>query len=505
MNLVDLHRGKIMDNLHVLSIFLGCFVVLLSLYWWYKQRKYKLPPAGPWGLPFVGYLPFLGQQPFKTLIHFTKKFGNIYSLNLGGSYTVVLNDFESVKEAFNNPAIQDRPPNLFDFHPDGLGLAGNNGLEWIEQRRYAMKTLKDAGMAKVPWESNLQAEVEDFLAILEDQDGKPYDVTDALLNSVSNNMTTIILEKRLLKGDPRRTIVDNGVKAVIVTFSTLDPAFLFPSIAKFIAKLGFTSYSKNFKKMLAFNRLIRSEIKSRQKISTSEQNESNFIDGYLQEMERMKGKEVQNYFNEKNLIGVAQTLVIGGSEGPRTLLTWLFLAMATNPEIQKKVQKEIDTVLGKDGKIRWSERSKLPYTYAATLEANRWRTVSPLGVLHRVREDTTVGGYDVPKGSNVMSNIYALHNDPRYWKDPGTFNPDRFLLKDGTVALGRVDSYMPFSFGRRICPGEMIAMMEIFQYFLSIMQRFDILPLENNPPNLEGINGGTFHAVEQKLRYVPRN
>ncbi|GBM58606.1 hypothetical protein AVEN_163272-1 [Araneus ventricosus] len=59
--------------------------------------------------------------------------------------------------------------------------------------------------------------------------------------------------------------------------------------------------------------------------------------------------------------------------------------------------------------------------------------------------------------------------------------------------------------GRRICPGEMIAMMEIFHYFTAVMQRFDIRPLENSPPNVDdGINGATYQPVPQKLKYIPR-
>ncbi|GFT19233.1 cytochrome P450 2J6 [Nephila pilipes] len=430
----------------MLSIIIGCLVLTLSLYWWYSERRYKLPP-GPWGVPIIGYVPFLGDEPFKTLIKLSEKYGKVFSINFGGSLTIILNDFESVKETYNNPVILDRPPNIFDFHPDGLGFAGYNGFEWIEQRRHAMKILRDIGTDKIPWESNLEAEVDDFIRILKERGGQPIEVTDPLSASVSNNMTSLILGKRLLKEDPRRTIVDNGVKAVTRTFSGLSLVTFFPKFMQFVAGLGLSSFAEDFHKMLTFNKFIRNEIKCRKEIPPDEQNEEIFIDGYLQKMQKFKERGIRTYFNEKNLISTAQTLVIGGSEPSRIALEWLFLSTSNYPEIQKKIQREIDAVLGKDGRLNWSQRTKLPYTYATMLEALRWKTIVPLGVAHRTSEDTKIGGYHIPKDTNVMANIYALHNDPKYWKDPETFKPERFLHEDGSSIMRRLDSYAPFSVG----------------------------------------------------------
>ncbi|CAL1284554.1 unnamed protein product [Larinioides sclopetarius] len=243
----------------------------------------------------------------------------------------------------------------------------------------------------------------------------------------------------------------------------------------------------------------------RKKILPAEWNEEIFIDEYLKEMQKVKEKGTKTWFNENNLIGSAEAFILGGSDTSRTFLCWIFLAMATHPEVQENVQKEIDTVLGKDGKLPWSERAKLPYTYATLLENNRWRTVTPLSLPHCASEDTRIGGYDVPKGWNVVSNVYSLHNDPKYWKDPDSFRPERFLDKNGCLIMTRLDSYAPFSLGRRICPGETVAMMEIFHYFTAVMQRFDIRPLEDSPPNVdEGVDGVTYQPVRQKLRYIPR-
>ncbi|GBM58608.1 Vitamin D 25-hydroxylase [Araneus ventricosus] len=324
-------------------------------------------------------------------------------------------------------------------------FAGHNGAEWIEQRRFAMKTLKDIGIGRIAWESSVESEVEDFVQLLEQQGGKPYDVHDPLSTSVSNNITSIILGKPLLRGDPRRAIVDGGIEGAIMSFSSSSLASLFPFLMQFLAKLGLSSHADTFKKVSDFHNFIKSEMERRKKIPSDEWNEEIFIDGYLKEIEKIKGKGMKAWFNENNLMGSSQALLIGGSDTSRTFLSWIFLAMAAYPEVQKNVQKEIDAILGKDGKLPWSERAKLPYTYATILETNRWRSITPLGVLHCASEDTKIGQYDIPKGSSVLPNIYSLHNDPKYWKDPDSFRPERFLDKNGCLIPTRLDSYAPFS------------------------------------------------------------
>lgn len=62
----------------------------------------------------------------------------------------------------------------------------------------------------------------------------------------------------------------------------------------------------------------------------------------------------------------------------------------------------------------------------------------------------SVGGYFLPKGTVVFPNIWAVHNDPRYWENPNAFNPERFLNEEGTELLPKSDHLMPFSIGEQL-------------------------------------------------------
>lgn len=86
-------------------------------------------------------------------------------------------------------------------------------------------------------------------------------------------------------------------------------------------------------------------------------------------------------FAEDSLKGTLISLITGGSETGRTTIIWTLIAMADNPRKQQKVHEELDRVIGKDGLIRWSDRFKVPYTYATLFESMRWASVAPLSAL----------------------------------------------------------------------------------------------------------------------------
>ncbi|CAG7725661.1 unnamed protein product, partial [Allacma fusca] len=124
----------------------------------------------------------------------------------------------------------------------------------------------------------------------------------------------------------------------------------------------------------------------------------------------------------------------------------------------------------------------MPYTHAVIFESLRCSSVAPIGIARRVLEDIEVGGYIVPKETLVFSNIYAAHHDPDVWADPYSFKPERFLSSDRTHIV-KYNDLVVFSFGKRACPGEVLAKDQLFIFLTSILQRFVISldPSEKRP------------------------
>ncbi|KAI0340920.1 cytochrome P450 [Trametopsis cervina] len=166
----------------------------------------------------------------------------------------------------------------------------------------------------------------------------------------------------------------------------------------------------------------------------------------------------------------------GGSDTTFSLLETFFCVMAMFPDIQSKVQRELDEVIGHERLPSYEDRDSLPYVQATVLECVRWLPVLPLGVAHRLTEDDFYGGYFLPAGTVTMPNTWAMLHNPKDYPNPEKFYPDRFI-QDGRINKAvRNPTNMAFGFGRRICPGRHLALDTAFLMIASVLHTFNVLP-----------------------------
>ena len=124
--------------------------------------------------------------------------------------------------------------------------------------------------------------------------------------------------------------------------------------------------------------------------------------------------------------------------------------MAMYPDIQRRVQDEIDSVVPKGGLPSLQDRSKLVYTEAVMFEVLRWAAISPFGGLHVVSETFDYQGYTFPKESLLLCNIWGVHRNPEVWNEPNRFNPERFLDTTGKINKNLTEHVIPFGVGKRL-------------------------------------------------------
>ncbi|KAL8494652.1 hypothetical protein ACS0TY_025475 [Phlomoides rotata] len=120
--------------------------------------------------------------------------------------------------------------------------------------------------------------------------------------------------------------------------------------------------------------------------------------------------------------------------------------------LMKKLQKELESVVGMDHTVEESHLDKLQYLDCVVKEAFRLHPVVPLLLPHESIEDCVVDGFHIPKKSRIMVNVWAIGRDPNVWHDPLSFTPERFMGSNIDVK-GHNFQLLPFSSGRRGCPG----------------------------------------------------
>ncbi|XP_025759000.1 cytochrome P450 2J2 [Oreochromis niloticus] len=225
-----------------------------------------------------------------------------------------------------------------------------------------------------------------------------------------------------------------------------------------------------------------------------------YIDSFLIEMGEKEDKDSGFYL--ENLKACTMDLFGAGTETTTTTLHWGLLYMIHYPDIQKKVQAEIDAVVGSSRQPSTSDRENMPFTDAVIHEIQRMGNIIPLNVVHMANKNTTLEKYSIPKGTKILAPLHSVLHDESMWETPHSFNPQHFLDQDGKFR--KREAFLPFSAGKRVCLGEQLARMELFLFFTSLLQRFSLSAPAGEKPSLDFILGATLSPKPYRLCAVPR-
>ena len=163
-------------------------LVAVAVLLWYIANIYNtnLPP-GPWGLPIVGYLPFLGSKPQETLLNLSHKYGDIFTICMGSFTTVVVNGAEKIKETLvTNAGVFDSRPDFYTFSISKEGLTrGQYNERWIMLNKIITNRFNRILNSKThPLEDLLVDEAKQFLSAVMWHNGKPFDPKKKLVRYV---------------------------------------------------------------------------------------------------------------------------------------------------------------------------------------------------------------------------------------------------------------------------------------------------------------------------------
>ncbi|XP_076087525.1 cytochrome P450 2E1-like [Mytilus galloprovincialis] len=489
-------------NVSITEVLIGITVGLICWLWMRSRRPADFPP-GPIPLPLIGNVHQLsGGNIVKAFRRLRKEYGDIFSLSIGSSWVVVVNGANDLRELLlkRGDSISDRP-NIFILKlRDNHGIIASNGTTWRQQRTFAHLKLRDFGFGRRSFESSISEEVDIFLKYLEDLKGKPFDVSEKLNISVSNNVMSIIIGRRFDYDDPKFKYFIGLLTANFKNAALAGPLYFFPILAKLPGDMF--GAKKIVDISVKLRQFYRDEI-AEHKASFDENNIRDFTDAYLKEIALHKN-EKDTTFTEKQLMWLISDFFTAGTETTSTTLRWAMVFLLNNPKVQTKMRKEIEDVIGSGRPPQLSDQKNLNYCVAVIHEVLRLGNISPTSLPHSVSEDVFYKGYKIPKGAIVMPMLDSVLSDESNFPNSHEFIPERFIDNDGNLV--DLDKVIAFSIGKRNCTGESLARMELFLYLTSLIQRFELVPPEGeDPPTLEGFYGTTHSPLPFTLRVLSRH
>ncbi|KAF2075425.1 hypothetical protein CYY_003254 [Polysphondylium violaceum] len=452
----------------ILLIFLYIFFDFIK-----KNKRFsKNDPPGPISLPFIGDLGRLSKSPpHKALFELSKTYGKIFRIWLGDNYTIVISDPQLIREIFvkNFESFTNR------LHTYPTRFVSNNFRNlnsgdyeyWTKNRQmvsHAFTNVKLRSFASVIEEESL-----DLIETMKEFERQqiPFSPKNYTKKYSMNIILQYIFSDKLKVQDGE---TENN--KIFTLAKEIDKLFLYVGtfrMEKYINVIGwvsymlkkyiFTSFKENLDKTV--NDIVDEHIKT-----IDRENPRDLLDSIIMQC------DLNDKFEKQLPAMIGADLLLAGTETSASSIEYFIMIMANNPLVQQKAFEELNQVIGKGNQVKLSHHKSTPYLNAVIKEASRIKTTAPLGLPRTANQDIMIGDYFIPKGTQILMNIYALANDECYWDQPNVFDPTRFLNNNHS------DRYIPFGVGPRNCVGSNLANDEIYIACANILLNFEITSVD---------------------------
>nr|XP_033796570.1 steroid 17-alpha-hydroxylase/17,20 lyase isoform X2 [Geotrypetes seraphini] len=425
---------------------------------------------------------------------------------MGPHYWVVVNHHKHAKEVLlkKGKIFAGRPRTVTTdiLTRDGKDIAfGTYSTSWKFHRKLVHSVLSMFGEGSLALQNIICREADALLETLTNLQGKAIDMAPELTRAISNVVCSLCFNSAYKRGDPEfesMLLYSRGIVDTVAKNSLVD---IFPWLKIFPNKdLDLLKKSIKVRDQLLLKKF------NEHKEAYSNDKVEDLIDALLNAKHNM---ETNQQFQELGLTDDYILMTVGdifgaGVETTITALKWAIAYLLHYPEIQRKIQEELDRKIGLERHPLLSDRKNLPFLEATISEVLRIRPVAPLLIPHVALEESSIGEYTIPKGTRVIINLWSLHHDENEWKNPDTFDPGRFLDEEDNHVYSPSPSYLPFGAGIRVCLGEILAKMELFLLLSWILQRFTLETNDQTLPDLEGKWGVVLQVKKYTVKVKPR-
>lgn len=490
-----------------------------------KQNRKKNPlPPGPTPLPLIGSLasvvrhfgPDGNPRIHQSLMDLAKVYGPIYGLWMGAYYTVVISDPTLAYEAFikNGTKTSDRAylqshggdhvPSMYIFTRNGKGIAMSTGKYWRFVRSRLQENISRPKPAATAAPVVLK-EVSSVINMFRHMSERGESITNLTLQlkRESMNVAMHMIFSTRFGAKPTQDFLhlQYAVEYFFKNLSSGNPSDMIPILRWLPNPLlwDMKKVVKHRDEVLA--RMIQQhkdefyELK-KQGNMIKESDARDVLDLFFMDEIASKDKEEDLRMTGDKIHVSIWDMVFAMTDTTASTNEWLIYWMINYPEVQKKVQAELDEVCrDANGKVRLPTLedgadgfAKLPYFWATIKEVMRARIISPILAPHYVSEEFAMsdgkgGQVLLPAGTQIFVNAFSMSQDPKYWQKPEEFNPMRWidhpenkgLDMHGQETRNSVEHYkfIPFSMGPRTCPGYSFAKVSLFLQAAAMMQCFE--------------------------------
>ncbi|KAF7987189.1 hypothetical protein HCN44_010857 [Aphidius gifuensis] len=314
--------------------------------------------------------------------------------------------------------------------------------------------------------------------------------------SILNTLWRMMAGKRFNQDDKQLIHLQKILTTLLKELDMIGCPFGHFPILKYIAPKasGYTKFMETHQQLWAF---LNEELLDHKKTFDSDI-PKDLMDAYLKILQTESSGET---FSELQLLAICVDLFMAGTETTTKALNFCFLYLVLYPDVQKKAQDEIDRVIGRDRLPFLSDRPRMTYVNAISLEAVRMFMGRTMNIPHRALKDTWIMGHRIPKDTMIVANFNrVLMNDS--WGDPEVFRPERFIDEKGNISVP--DQYMPFSIGKHHCMGEVLAKSNIFLFTAALLQTFTFSPVPGEEPTTKFHDGVTASPLPFRVLITKR-
>ncbi|XP_051123273.1 cytochrome P450 71A8-like isoform X2 [Andrographis paniculata] len=456
---------------------LATFFLFWFIYKWFHKPNgaTKLPPLPP-TLPIIGNLHQFRSLPHRDLQRLARKYGPLMHLHLGSVPMLVVSSGEGAKEIMktNDPSFADRPQTW-------VAKQLLYGTHDVSMSPYDQKWRQRKSICVLQLLSNKR--VQSLHAIREEETSlllKKIEHSSSALNlsemfaEFSNAMISrAIFGQKCSEGEKGKRFV-SLLKDVSSSVGTIYVGDFIPWLSFFTRVNGFNAKVQRVAKEL--DEFLEGVIQERMARTQEEKAKDDGMNKYGENfvdilIDIYKNNSYGISISKENVKGILMNMIEGGTYTVSIAQEWMMSEILRHPEVLKRLQAEVRGILKDRVDITDHDLEKMTYLKAVIKETLRLHPPIPLP-LHKARNDVKLMGYEVSAGTWVAINIFAIGRDPKIWDEPEKFNPDRFL-NSSIDFKGQDFELIPFSSGRRGCPGISFAMANIEYTIANLVQKFE--------------------------------